>query len=259
VDELSPFDSTCPPAPVFVNRSEFIAFGCHLGHDMHVMGGFNMRGEEMWEQNLFGDYIAPSLVFAPSTGRFALSRILARASLIPDEPISSDLISSQTVVVYQSSTGKQILRVDCSPIERAGQNFALSPDGLSLAVIHASAIEIYSLPPLTSKEQATLKLAQSSAPKESDLPVSLTDRSVSPSDADSAFQSQPSAPAADPGTNPDATTLPGATAEQPPRQPATSVTGDVPPEQPRKPPTLYTLPSDKLSEQDGQASPSAPQ
>jgi hypothetical protein len=260
VDELSPFDSTCPPAPVFVNRSEFIAFGCHLGHDMHVIGGFNMRGEEMWEQNLFGDYLAPSLVFAPSTGRFALSRILARASLIPDQPISSDLISSQTVVVYQSSSGKQILRVDCSPIERAGQNFALSPDGLSLAVIHADAIEIYSLPPLTSKEQATLKLAQSSSPKDSDLPVSLTDRSASSSDADSASQLQPSTPAKDPaGASSGATALPVGSAEQPPTQPATSAAGDTSPEQPRKPPTLYTLPSDKPDEQGQQASPSTPQ
>ena len=132
-----------------------------------------MRGEEMWEQGLFGDYVAPSLAFAPAGGRFALSRILLRSSAIPDQPISADEVSAQTVVVYQTDTGKQLLRADCSPVERAGQNFALSPDGLALAVVHADAIEIYTLPPLTTKDQADLKLAQASAPPETDLPSPL--------------------------------------------------------------------------------------
>ena len=134
-----------------------------------------MRGEEMWEQGLFGDYISPSLAYAPAGGRFALSRILLKNSVIADQPLSSDEVNAQTVVVYQTGTGKQLLRADCSPIERAGQNFTLSPDGLSLAVVHADAIEIYTLPPLTDKDQTALKLAQASAPagKQSSRPLLL--------------------------------------------------------------------------------------
>src|SRR5271168_5315820 len=142
VDELSPFDSTCSPAPIFVSHSEFIAFGCHNGQTRQQLGGFNMRGEEMWEQGLFGDFIAPSLAYAPAGGRFALSRIMVRSSAVADQPISSDEVSAQAVVVYQTNSGKQLLRADCSPVERAGQNFALSPNGLSLAVVHADAIAI---------------------------------------------------------------------------------------------------------------------
>src|SRR5271154_4590775 len=137
-DELSPFDSSCPPAPLFVSHSEFIAFGCRNSQTMKQIGGFNMRGEEMWEQGLFGDYVAPSIVFAPSGGRFAISRIMLRSAAIADQPISADEVASQTVVVYQTGTGKQLLRADCSPIVRAGQNFALSPNGLSLAIVHAA-------------------------------------------------------------------------------------------------------------------------
>ena len=51
-----------------------------------------------------------------------------------------------------------------------------SPDGLALAVVHADAIEIYSLPPLTSKDAVRLKLAQASRPPETDLPVHFTAR-----------------------------------------------------------------------------------
>ncbi len=178
VDELSPFDSSCSPAPLFVSHSEFIAFGCRNAQTMQQIGGFNMRGEEMWEQGLFGDYIAPSIAFAPAGGRFALSRILLHGSAIADQPISADEVSSQTVVVYQTGTGKQLLHADCSPIERAGQNFALSPNGLALAVIHADAIEIYTLPALTTKDESDVKLAHSIAPPENNLPSTSVARNL---------------------------------------------------------------------------------
>jgi hypothetical protein len=265
-DELSPFDSSCSPAPIFVSHSEFIAFGCRNAQTMQQIGGFNMRGEEMWEQGLFGDFIAPSLAYAPAGGRFALSRILVRNSAVPDQPISADEVSAQAVVVYQTGTGKQLLRADCSPVERAGQNFALSPNGLSLAVVHADAIEVYNLPPLTDKDAAAVKLAQTSAPADSNLPVHLTGHAESSTpDTDSAAQSDPqpnpqpatpNAPAAansaPPNTsqtqqsdksNPAPSPAPAATTNNPAAPTQTS--GDAAPEQHRTPPTLYTLPDDK--------------
>jgi hypothetical protein len=262
IDELAPFDSTCPPAPVFVSHSEFIAFGCRTSHTMQQVGGFNMRGEEMWEQGLFGDYTAPSLAYAPAGGRFALSRIMLHGSVVPDQPISADEISAQTVVVYQTNTGKQLLRADCSPVERAGQNFALSPNGLGLAIVHADAIEVYSLPPLTSKEQAELKLAQASAPPENDLPVHFTAKEVPSSatqaDADSPERPGPQLPAAAPpeavSAPPDSNESRPANVTPEPNQPppvastptsATESSGDPAPGQHRAPPTLYTLPDDK--------------
>jgi hypothetical protein len=275
-DELSPFDSSCPPAPVFVSHSEFIAFGCRNSQAMQQVGGFNMRGEEMWEQGLYGDYVAPHLGFAPAAGRFALSRILLRTSAIPDQPISADEVTSQTVIVYQTNTGKQLLRADCSPVERAGQNFAFSPDGLFLAVIHADAIEIYPLPALSSKDQAALKLAQSSAPPETNLPIHFGNQVASNSaDTDLEPDVQPALPpetkttaattdsSTQPDTQPTTPTTPTTHAEAP----ATTVEAEQPevksptpasqpttdpgspadpaPGEHRSPPTLYTLPSDK--------------
>ena len=57
------------------------------------------------------------------------------------------------------------------PPRKHCQNFALSPNGLALAVLHADAIEIYNLPPLTTKDESDLKLAHSIAPPENNLPV----------------------------------------------------------------------------------------
>jgi hypothetical protein len=268
-DELSPFDSTCRPAPLFVSHSEFIAFGCRSGQSRQQLGGFNMRGEEMWEQGLFGDFMAPSIAYAPAGGRFALSRIILHSSFIADQPISVDQVGAQTVVVYQTGTGKQLLRADCSPVERAGQNFALSPDGLALAVIHADAIEIYTLPPLTTKDESDLKLARSIAPPENNLPVQFHGQATL-SSADPDSTSQPTPQPAFANTPPDSTQP--ASPNQPPRNseanqttpettprssdapsqpsaatptPASPSSGDTPPDQHRIPPTLYTLPDDK--------------
>jgi hypothetical protein len=268
--ELSPFDSSCSPAPLFVSHSEFIAFGCRGGQSMQQIGGFNMRGEEMWEQGLFGDFIAPSMAYAPAGGRFGLSRIMLRHSAIPDQMISNDEISSQTVVVYQTGTGKQLIHADCSPVERAGQNFTLSPNGLALAVVHADAIEIYNLPPLSDKDEAALKLGQASAPAENNLPVRFAGPAASSTDADaSATASEPSpqpvvSPTAATSTPPAASSPPPASPQ--PNTPATEAakplpsalneppasqsSGDAPPEQHRPAPTLYTLPGDKSAPND---------
>jgi hypothetical protein len=273
VDELSPFDSTCRPAPLFVSHSEFIAFGCHSGQNRQQLGGFNMRGEEMWEQGLFGDFMAPSIAYAPAGGRFALSRIMLRSSFIFDQPISADQVNGQFVVVYQTGTGKQLLRAECSPVQRAGQNFTLSPNGLALAVLHADAIEIYNLPSLTTKDESDIKLARSIAPPENNLPVRFPGlTTLADSDSDPISQSDPQ-----PDTNNAPTdsiqpaskqttqnsTPPPATKPESPTDTETGSSNATPPpavtplrtnpssadptpeQQRRTPPTLYTLPDDK--------------
>ena len=211
------------PAPLFVSHSEFIAFGCRTGQTRQQLGGFNMRGEEMWEQGLFGDFIAPSIAYAPAGGRFALSRIMLHSSFIADQPISADQVSDQTVVVYQTGTGKQLLRADCSPVERAGQNFALSPNGLALAVVHADAIEIYTLPPLTTKDESDLKLARSIAPPENNLPVHFTGQATP-------LRQMPTPPNPAPSN--------AASAPQPPRM-LTATTGQPPRSDSTRPQARY--------------------
>ncbi len=255
--ELAPFDSTCRPSPTFVSPGEFIAFGCHGGQTPQVLGGFNMRGEEMWEQGLFGDYTAPYLVFAPDGGRFALGRIMSAAPFTENEPLIPGVFNGQSVVVYQTDSGKQILKLDCSPIEPAGQNFALSPDGLSFGVVRDGAIEIYKLPPLNKKEQAAVKLAQSVAPAATELPIRFTAEAASsaPDEAMPPAANQPSPqPAAaqtKASTRAPASVSTSAAAPQPAAQPATAPSGNASGDQQeqRKPPTLDTLPTDPQQEQ----------
>ena len=254
VTELSPFESSCHPIPHLVSRSEFVSFGCHNGGARMVLGGFNLRGEEMWEQNFFDPYILPTFSFAPTAGRFALSRVIVSGALPDVSAFAPDLLTGQSITVYQTESGRQLLNLQASPAQRSSQNFSLSPDGMSLAVLRDTAIEIHRLPALSPKDTADLRKAQALVPELSNGPVDL--RSYKPATvvASSPGEASPDTPpppsiAAPPSssTGTPAVDLPPANAGQTaeaPRRPI--VNGDDSVDNPdvhRKAPTLYNPPS----------------
>jgi len=186
ITDLGGFDTSCPPSPTFLTHSEFVAFGCRGSDDHLTLAGFNIHGDLLW-QLLFSDSQAyPSFVAANTAGRFAFSRTLTIGTIMDLQSPFPDQLSAQEVRVLQTYNGKQLLRVATSPIQRSGQNFALSPDGLSLAVIHdpidprlkevqhKPAIEIYRLPPLTDKEQHEVNLENALAPPPSEAPIAFS-------------------------------------------------------------------------------------
>lgn len=191
VRELAGFDTTCFPHATFVGHGEFVAFGCRGSVDKVDIAGFNLKGEEMWQQNFFDTHVSPTFAFAPAAGRFALGRTIVAAPFDAGSPLPASGVTAQEVRVYQSYNGKQLFRIECSPVERAGQNFALSSDGMRLAVVrdtvvqHSAtkdyeaytsqkvAVEVYALPPLSEKDQAGVKLAEALAPAETGVRIDL--------------------------------------------------------------------------------------
>jgi hypothetical protein len=67
------------------------------------------------------------------------------------DPVDESNIESQMVGVFDTQTGHLSLVKNATPILSAGQNYALSADGLRLAVLREGAIEIYNLPPAGSE------------------------------------------------------------------------------------------------------------
>ena len=124
VHELAEWDTSCFPHPTFVGHSQFVAFGCRGSADKQDIAGFNMKGEQMWQQNFFDAHVGPMFAFAPAAGRFALGRTIVSTPLEPDALLVASVVTSQEVRVYQTYDGKQIFKIECSPVERAGQNFA---------------------------------------------------------------------------------------------------------------------------------------
>lgn len=157
--ELSPYETTCLPHPYFVSRSDFVAFGCHGAVDKPQLGGFNLQGEHAWIEVLSGAHVTHSIVAAPASGRFALSRALRFGAAIDPMNVAQEEITGQEITVRQNYDGHLLLKVQANPIQQNGQNFDLSPNGLLLTATFSGNIEVYRLPSLSAKDQQELKQA----------------------------------------------------------------------------------------------------
>jgi hypothetical protein len=180
--DLGDFATSCPPRPTFVSPSEFIAFGCRGSDGALDLAGFNLHGDFLWQINFTDEQAYPSIAAAVSAGRFAFSRTVTSTHIFGSETPSLDQLQAQEVRVIQMYNGKQLLRVTTSPIQRAGQNYTLSPDGLSLAVIrdtlspakgggiaHSTAVEVYPLPLLSDRDRAQIRAEAAMAPRPSHI------------------------------------------------------------------------------------------
>jgi hypothetical protein len=270
VNELLAFDTSCFPRSTFVDRSEFVVFGCRGSDEKQDFAGFNLKGDEMWQMNFLDTQVNPTFSFAPAAGRFALGRTVVSSLIDADSPLPASLVTGQEVRVYQSYSGKQLFKIDLTPVERAGQNFALSADGTRLAVVretlvhHAATkdyeaytqretgVEVYALPPLTKEDQAAVKAAEAQAPADTGARIDESLRRVSAADAKAASGARVQlgdSAAPEPVVEAAQSTAGmgiASGAEVDPRAGADSAgadggatLGDVQPSGPRKPPTLY--------------------
>ena len=85
---------------------------------------------------------------AANGSRFAYESLAVSRPISTFDALYPEDITGQIVGVYDTESGKLVLVRDASPVLTAGQNVALSPDGMRFAVLRKGAIEIYDLPPV---------------------------------------------------------------------------------------------------------------
>jgi len=232
------------------------------------LAAFNLKGDEMWQDNFTDIHVAPTFSFAPAAGRFALGRTIVNGIIDP-EAISTGSVTGQEVRVYQTYNGKLLFRSDCSPVARAGQNFALSPDGLRVALMRetlvqhratkdedayterSAGVEVYALPALSAKDQAAVKAADAAAPADTGarIDVSLARLAAKPAGVSAAAAAAPvPVPVQPPAPSPPDSGLPNAPSAAPGAGTANATgttdaavegEGDPDSNAPRTPPTLY--------------------
>ena len=254
--ELLELDSACTPASLFASHSEFLVFGCSGSQDKQNAAAFNLKGDQLWGVNFTDSYVAPTFAFAPAAGRFALGRTLVSSGADLDN-LAADSVAGQEVRVFQTYNGRQLFHMECSPVERAGQNFALSEDGLQLAVVrekvtahaatkdydayteHSTWVEVYALPGLTDRDKAAVQSAQALAPADTGAPIdaALARFLIPAKSAAAGAKAEPPSPvqAGPAAESPMAAMESPAAAEED----SSSAVGDVETSGPRKPPTLY--------------------
>jgi hypothetical protein len=247
--ELAGFETSCRPNGIFVSSSEFVAFGCRGGDEQQTLGGFDLSGQQMWQQTFLDSYAFPGFAMAPAAGRFALSRDLVAGGVTQNFAPSS--IATQEIRVYQTYSGKQLLRVEASPVQRAGGNYDLSGNGLQFAVIRNGFIEVHSLPALTTADIEGVRRAKALVPPRTLATVRVVSHEMQEASA-KAVATQPQTAAslrrASVAAQP-ASAGPPSTAGTPNMGSGTPDAGEqAPVVSHRKPPTLYTLPTDRPEE-----------
>jgi hypothetical protein len=172
--DLGNVRSSCIPRLQMVSRAEFLALTCQ-GTDSNVkMASYGLDGRETWEEGM-GDLSAPIFAFAPAAARFAMSRATVGVpSLTVGSSGDQGTVAQQEVRVYQNASGDLLLKVDCSPIFKSGENFDLSSDGLMAAVVRKGAIAAYKLPAPGKEDREDMLEVAKFAPPPADGRVSLT-------------------------------------------------------------------------------------
>jgi len=207
--QIAPVLSSCNPRLNLLSRSQFLVETCRGSDQQPVLAAFGFDGHENWEEP-FGEALQPpTLAVAPEAGRFAMSRLVASSNGAPVSSLGNDDPLSQEVRVYQTESGDMLLKVQCSPAVRTAENFDLSPDGKTLAVLAPETVDLYRLPELSARDRKDLAEVQAITPPVGDGPVALAHitrpidapGSVGGGDAVRSADEEPAAVAAGPDTS----------------------------------------------------------
>ncbi len=173
--DLATVDSSCNPRLELLSRGEFAVVTCSGNDDSQMLSAYGFDGHENWREPLHGESLQPpTITAAPEGGRFAMSRLLASSSGSPlHTPGLDDGTLSQEIRVYGTESGDLLFSLQCTPVLRTPENFDLSPDGRSLAVLGSDSINLYALPELTANDRKELAEAQAMTPPVNTGPVVL--------------------------------------------------------------------------------------
>ena len=167
---LAQVDSTCAPTLRLLSRSEFATLSCGAG-DGARLASFGFDGHLNWDEPLDATLQAPTFATAPLAGRFALSRVYADSTAAAAAAPLGGV--GEEIRVYGNESGDLLLRVNCAPVERTAENFDLSADGRTLAVLGSKSLDLYTLPELNARDLKAMAEVEGMRPPEAHGPVVL--------------------------------------------------------------------------------------
>lgn len=147
---LTEVTSECRPTPEAVSASVALVVGCYLGgDDDHLVAAVSKDGQELWQARWENKYVWGWFTPAVNGSRFVYESLEVNRPISTFDALYPEDIEAQLAGVYDTVTGKLVLVKTASPVLTAGQNVALSPDGMRFAILRKGAIEIYDLPPVS--------------------------------------------------------------------------------------------------------------
>ena len=140
-------ESFCHPSEQPMSNNVTLIVTCPRSSNDHQIFAVDLDGKTLWQQRWESRYIWPTFQLTQDGSRFAYSSLQVNHPVGIMDPIDETNIVHQMVGVFDTQTGQLRLVKNATPILSAGQNYALSPDGLRFAVLREGAIEVYDLPP----------------------------------------------------------------------------------------------------------------
>jgi hypothetical protein len=142
--------SACPPQLEALTDSTFLAITCKDNSETALLyQAYDLRGQMLWQQPVAANRISPQFEYAANRSRMAVATLHTTHQVAALDPLNSQDVDGQIIDVYDVQTGKYLLSFRTTPVYTAGQNFAISPHGDRLAVLHDGSIEIYNLDTLS--------------------------------------------------------------------------------------------------------------
>jgi len=163
--------SNCQPRLMIASRSEYVSLTC-MGADAHMkLATYGFDGHENWEEPIDMD-TAIAFAFAPSAGRFAISRVTAAVTTLTQGTTSisvpGDPVFTQEVRIYQTESGDLVLKTTTAPAFKTAENFDLSADGRLVALVRGGDIAIYQLPAPSERDRKAAEEVAKYAPPPGD-------------------------------------------------------------------------------------------
>lgn len=146
--------STCAPSLSFLSQIETVATTC-TSSGAHELVAMNSEGLHLWEVQMPEIDIWPQLILSPDGSWLARETLAVSRQISASAPLSTDDIAGQIVEIYDTQTGKVVLKVPITPALDGGGNVAISPSGRRLAVLSNGSIEVFDLPaPASARQQS---------------------------------------------------------------------------------------------------------
>ena len=138
-------DSACMPETDFISQSTLVISACEQDGRSRLTA-MNTDGRPLWANSEEATEIWPLLVKASNGSLLARETLVVSHAVNAYQPLSSDDIKGQRVVVLDAATGEVALDTQASPIFDSGGNVAISPSGRLVAVVNSGAIQVFNLP-----------------------------------------------------------------------------------------------------------------
>jgi len=151
---LGKVESACSPPAEFLTKTLALVNVCDPegGRDLVAM---TTDGRRLWDAHQAPTQVWPLLIHAPDGSRVARETIMLDHAVDGfANMIDSGSMKAQLVEVFDSGTGKRLLKAPASPLLDGGGNVAISPSGNRVAILSDGAIQVYQIGAVPAAVQA---------------------------------------------------------------------------------------------------------